>query len=167
MSTFVAVSTYTHSVTFVTESILRCLKDIVRDSGLDPGRLASQWTVLERGLSTWLGSQHLESVRLEVFDARTGAFVGGWEFAIAHSWRERGVSLWVDTEQIQYALRKQGLWPSSCDYRVVVTHKPGYVSVDGWQSTTLRSTDGFVRQSLGTAMDSSGLGAAASYFRKK
>ncbi len=34
MSTFVAVNTYTHSVTYVTDNILRSLQDIVRLSGL-------------------------------------------------------------------------------------------------------------------------------------
>jgi hypothetical protein len=41
MSTFVAVNTYTHSVTYVTDNILRSLQDIVRLSGLKHGKLYS------------------------------------------------------------------------------------------------------------------------------
>jgi Bacterial HORMA domain 2 len=166
MSTFVTTSTYTHSVTYVTGSILRCLQDIVRDCGLSPGKLAGQWTVLEEGLSTWLASQHLEAVRLEVFDSKTNGFVGGWELAIAYSWKEGGGTFWVDTEQIRYAILKQGFWPSDCDYDVIVSTKPGRPDVAGWTLRAFRSTDGFVRQSLGTTMDASGLSARASYFRK-
>ena len=34
--TNVAVNTYTHSVTYVADNILKSLKDIIRLSGLDP-----------------------------------------------------------------------------------------------------------------------------------
>jgi hypothetical protein len=166
MSTFVTVNTFAHSVTYVTGSILRCLQDIVRDSGLDPGKLADQWIVLERGISTWLQSQHLKTVTLEVFDSRTDGLVGRWDLTIGYSWREEG-SFWVDTDQIRYAIQKQGLWGFNCDYRVVVSTKGGRPDVEGWGATTLRSTEGFVRQSLGTTTDASGLGATASYYRKR
>ena len=56
MSTFVAVNTYTHSVTYVTGNILRSLQDIVRLSGLNPTQISEEWSVLERGISTWIDS---------------------------------------------------------------------------------------------------------------
>jgi hypothetical protein len=64
MSTFVAVNTYTHSVTYVTDNILRSLQDIVRLSGLDPAQIADDWTILERGINTWIESKHLETIVL-------------------------------------------------------------------------------------------------------
>ena len=167
MSTFVTTNTYTHSVTYVTDNILRCLQDIVRQSGLDPGKLADRWSALENGISTWLKSRHLESVTLEVFDSRTDGLVDRWDLSIAYSWTEGSGTFWVDTDQIRYAIQKQGLWPSLCDYRVVISTKAGYPDVAGWESTTFRSMDGFVRQSIGTTMDASGLGASASYYRRK
>ena len=42
--TSVAVNTYTHSVTYVADNILKSFKDIVRLSGLDPGKLVADWT---------------------------------------------------------------------------------------------------------------------------
>jgi hypothetical protein len=48
-----------------------------------------------------------------------------------------------------------------------VHNKTGRPDVAGWSSTAYRSTDGFVRQSLGTTLDASGLGASAVYYRKK
>ena len=62
MSTFVAVNTYTHSVTYVTENILRSLQDIVRMSGLDPNKISDDWETIERGIRTWLDSKHLERI---------------------------------------------------------------------------------------------------------
>jgi hypothetical protein len=48
MSTAVIVNTYTFSATYVTDNILRTLEDIVRDSGLDPSKIADERVVLTR-----------------------------------------------------------------------------------------------------------------------
>jgi hypothetical protein len=37
--------------------------------------------------------------------------------------------------------------------------------VDGWSSTTLRSTQNMVKQSLGSTIEHNGLGANTSYWR--
>ena len=166
MSTFVAVNTYTHSVTFVANNLLMCLQEIVRRSGLDPSKIAADWVVLERGLTKWLETQDLQSLTLEVFNPKTDDLVGRWDFSIQYSWSGTGGAFWVDTDQIQYAIRKQGVWPSSCAYKVLAQTRPGRPDVAGWSSTSYRSTEGFVRQSIGTTLDASGLGAAATYYRK-
>jgi hypothetical protein len=72
----------------------------------------------------------------------------------------------VNTEDIQYHIKKAGLWPAICDYRVVTITKPGRPDVTGWSRTNLRSTDGFIRQSIGTTVDAAVLGAGAAYWRK-
>lgn len=167
MSTFVSVNTYTHSLTYVTNNILMCLQDIVRESGLNPASIASDWKTLERGIAMWLETQHLETVSLEVFDPTSDSLVGRWDFAISYSWNGGSGSFWVDTDQIKYAIRKQGIWPSTCRYSIIVHNKPGRPDVVGWGPVSYRSTDGFVRQSIGLTMDASGLGAGATYYRRK
>jgi len=164
----VVVSSYsrTHSVTYVAENMLKSLKDIIRLSGLDPGKLVADWEVLSDGLRTWMASEHLERVVLEVFDPRTGALLGRWDIEVTYGWVGGDGQFWVDTDQIRSAVRKAGLWPSEADYRVVVQRKPGWARVDGWSDTTLRSTAGMVRQSLGGTIEHHGLGASASYWRK-
>ena len=167
MSTFVAVNTYTHSVTYVTDNILRSLQDIVRLSGLDPAQIADDWTVLERGISTWIESKHLETIVLEVHNPSTGVLIGRWDIDIAYEWSgDGGGRFWVDTEQIKIAIRKAGVWPGSSKYRIVCQSKNGRADVNGWSTTTLRSTVGMVKQSLGTSIEHSGLGAGTSYYRK-
>jgi Bacterial HORMA domain 2 len=168
MSTFVIVNTYTHSVTYVANNLLLCLQEIIKKSGLDPGKIAEEWVTLERGIATWLETEHLTSLRLEVFDPRTDDLVGRWDFTISYGWAGGSGSFWVDTAQIEYAIRKQGLWPASCNYEIIVTTKPGRLDVPGWTNLTYtRSTDGFVRQSIGTTLDAGGLGAATTYYRRK
>lgn len=100
-----------------------------------------------------------------MFDPRTDALIGRWDFDIYFGASGDG-DMWVNTDDIRYHIRKAGQWPSSCDYRVVVTTKPGRPHVGGWSGTTFRSTDGFVRQSLGTTIDGNGIGSGTAYWRK-
>lgn len=166
MSTAVHVNTRTHSVTYVTDMLLMSLKNVIRGSGLSPAKLADEWETLNRGIRAWLASKHLESVVLEVFDPRTGELVGRWDFDIVYGSVGEG-GFWVDPDEIKYHILKQGIWPGNCSYGVVVTTKPGREHVSGWSSCQLRSTDGFVRQSLGTAIGGNGyLRSTASYWRK-
>lgn len=164
MSTHVVVNTYTHSVTYVTDKMMMSLKDIIRQSGLSPEKFVSDWKTLHRGISTWLDSRDLERVILEVFNPKTDKLIGRWDFDIVYGYTGGG-DMWVDTDDIKYHIRKAGQWPSACDYRVVLTTKPGRPSVHGWSAATLRSTDGFVRQSLGTTIDGSGLKSGTAYWR--
>lgn len=166
MSTVVSVNTYTHSVTYVANNLLFCLQEIIKKSGLDPSKIAEDWEVLERGLSTWLGTKDLETVTLEVFDPRTNALVGRWDFTIGYSWSEGSGAFWLDADQVRYAILKQGILPSSCAYRVVTDTKAGRPDVEGWSTTSYLATAGFVRHSIGTTMDAAGLSASATYYRK-
>lgn len=50
--TAVAVYSYTHSVTYVADNILKSLKDIIRLSGLDPAKLVNSWDSNMRALRT-------------------------------------------------------------------------------------------------------------------
>jgi hypothetical protein len=166
MSTFVAVNTYTHSVTYVTDKMLLLLKEIIRCSGLSPEKLAADWTTLHRGIRTWLMTRDLEEVHLEVYNPETGGLIGRWDFEIYYGSTGDGGGMWCNPEDIKYAIRKAGLWPSECAYRIVLTNKPGRPDVEGWSGTTLRSTDGFVRQCIGTTIDGNGLSAGTAYWRK-
>ncbi|HVX13321.1 MAG TPA: hypothetical protein VHC22_19205 [Pirellulales bacterium] len=165
MSTFVVVNTYTHSVTFVTDKMLMSLKEIIRCSGLSPEKLVNSWNNLQRGISTWLNSRELQAVHLEVYNPDTNALIGRWDFDIYYGSSGDG-GMWVNTDDIRYHIRKAGQWPSACDYRIVLTTKPGTPDIDGWGSTAFRSTDGFVRQSLGTTIDGNGIKTGSAYWRK-
>lgn len=162
----VAVYSYTHSVTYVADNILKSLKNIIVLSGLDPQKLAGDWKVLLAGISRWIESQHLELVTLEVFDSATDELITRWDISVAYTWSADAGNFWTDTEQLRYAIKKAGLAPSQASYRVIVHNKAGKPSVDGWSNATFRSTDGLVRQSLGTTIEHSGLGANTSYWRK-
>jgi hypothetical protein len=161
----VAVYSYSHSVTYVSDNILKSFKDIIRQSGLDPSHLASQWEVLLRGISAWIESEHLEKVILEIYHPQSDLLLTRWDIDIVYTWSSSEGNFWTDTEQLKYAIRKCGVAPENAKYRLLVTNKPGAASVNGWSSTMLRSTQNLVKQSLGSTIEHNGLGANTSYWR--
>jgi hypothetical protein len=164
--TNVAVNTYTHSVTYVADNILKSLKDIIRLVGLDPTEFVGDWELHMRGVQTWLNTGDLETVKLEIYNPKTDALIFRWDIDIAYGWSGGDGSFWTDTEQLKYAIRKAGLVPSEARYRLLLQNKPGRQDVAGWSKASGRSTEGMVRQSLGTTVEHSGLGASTSYLRR-
>ncbi len=163
----VAVYSYSHSATYVADNILKSLKDIILHSGLDPAKLAQDRVALSNGIRTWLESGHLERVTLEIYHPTTDVLIFRWDIDVVYGWDASANSFWTDTEQLKYAIRKQGLAPSEALYRVSVHNKDGRPDVDGWSSCSLRSTDGMVRQSLGATVEHNGLTANTSYWRAR
>lgn len=163
--TVVAVNTYTYSVTYLADNILKSFKDIIRLSGLDPSRLVVDWEVNMRALKTWLGTQDLERVILEVFDPCTDALIVRWDIDIIYNWSGDG-SFWTDTEQLKYHIRKTGIAPADATYDILLKTKPGRPNVQGWGPGSYRATDGFVRHSVGSTIEHYGLGGSAAYWRK-
>lgn len=164
--TTVAINTYTHSVTYVADNILKSLKDIIRLSGLDPASFVGCWDLHLRGITTWMASGHLERIVLEIYNPKSDALLGRWDIEIAYGWTSGDGSFWTDTEQIRHAIRKAGMASSDAQYRLLVDRKPGWEAVEGWGFAQYRSTTGMVRQSLGTTVEHSGLGANSAYWRK-
>lgn len=163
----VAVYSYTQSVTYVADNMLKSLKDIIRLSGLDPSKLVGDWKVLLKGISRWIESGHLNTVTLEIFDPESDKLVGRWDIDVVYGWSEEAGNFWTDTDQLRYAIKKAGFAPSKADYRILVDNKEGRPDVDGWSSCSYRSTDGMVRQSLGATVEHSGLNGNTSYWRRR
>ena len=166
MST-VNVSVYSsaQTVVFVATKMLNHLQWIVRESGLSPAKLTREWDVLEDGISTWLGSRHLKEVYLEIYNPVTDALVKRWDLTVVYDWTGDG-TLRTDTEALRYHILKAGVVPSKCDYRIVVDNHPGAEKLLGWGMTSLLSTAGFSRHSIGTTIGASGLGSNTSYLAK-
>lgn len=163
----VSVNTYTHSVTYLADNMLKSVKDIIVLSGLDPSAFVGDWEFYKTGMRTWLQSGHLEKVILEVFDPTNDALIVRWDIEVAYNWSGSGDgSFWTDTDQLRYAIKKSGVPPSRARYRFLVIRKAGFANVAGWVSVQFRSTSGMIRQSLGTTVEHSGLGASTSYLRR-
>lgn len=163
--TQVVTYSYAHSVTYVTDNILKSFKDIIRLSELNPEKFSSNWALYHRGISGWLDSGHLEKAILEIYNPKTNCLILRWDIEVRQSWNGGDGNFWTDTEQLKFHIRKAGVAPAHAIYDLLLSVKPGAPDVDGWGSGSLRSTAGMVRQSLGTTIEHSGLGASAAYWR--
>jgi hypothetical protein len=162
MSTSTFTVSYTHTVTYVTAKMLLLLKEIIREIGLDPSKLTSDWACYETAISTWLASHHLQRVTLEVYDPTNDNLVTRWDLDVEYAAAGDG-TLWVDTAAIRYQILKAGLVPSSCKYQIKLT-SPGGREVSGWGAVPFRSTQGFNRYSIGTTIGGNGISTQAAYW---
>jgi hypothetical protein len=168
-STAVHVNTTTYAATHVATNMLGRIRSIVKGSGLNPDLLRDQWPTLERGIETWLTSCHLKTVTLEVFDPgkRPSDFAGRFDFSIDYGYYPGGDGdLWLDPDTVAHAIRKNGTYAARCQYRIVIDCAPGYPPIPGWAATTYRSTEGFTRHTVGTALGGGNIGAGLSYYTR-
>jgi hypothetical protein len=171
VTTAVRVNTAVYATTHVATNMLRSVRQIVREAGLDPARLRDSWAVLENGVATWLRSGDLRRLVLEVYDPTRragGDLVGRFDFVIDYGYYADGDGdLWLDPDTVSYAVRKNGSYPSRCDYRVVADTAPGRPDVPGWSQTQFRSTAGFTRHTVGAAVGGGSLGASLAYYTRR
>jgi len=169
MSTTVAVNTYAHTATYIAGKILLTLKEIVRESGLDPAQLGTSWKSLEEAAAFYLRAQQLRSLTLEVYPASLPASLAGrWDLELTYSTGggDDG-SFGTDTTLIRYSIAKAGLQPQNCGYRFVMSVAPGSPDFPGWGPTKFLSTDNFTRYSVGSQIGAPGAKVEAVYWVKK
>lgn len=165
MSTAVRVNTYAHSVTYVTDQLLNSLRRIIILAGLNTENLLEEWDVLSRGIRTWLNSKHMKTLVLEVYNPTTGKLVTRWDINIDYTLSpEDDGEFWTDTDALAHSIKKCGVIPSSCKYKVIVSNKDGRPDVDGWSPCEYRSTAGLTRRCVGTTIDAGTVGASTSYW---
>lgn len=164
MNTSTFAFTHTYVVTYVTDKLMQSLLKIIRWSGLNPIKLTADWQDLSNAIKTWITSGHFEAAVLEIFDSRNpDNLIGRWDLNLAYDFDE--AEMWTDIGAIKYAIAKAGLYSANCDYRIVISNKPGRPDVPGWCPTTFRSTEGLSKFSIGTTIGAGSLGGSASYWR--
>ena len=167
MSTIVSVNTQSHSVTFLSDNILKSIKQLILLVGLDPSHFISDWNLLDRGIKTWITSGHLESATIEIYSKINNQLIFRWDFEINYSYGSGDDGeFWVDLNPIKNAIYKAGISAGSCQYDILLRNKPGKPDVVGFIPCDYRSTEGFVRQSVGTTIGTNYHGSQSNYWRK-
>jgi hypothetical protein len=166
-STMVRVNANTYTTTHVASNILRSIKQLVQGCGLDPTQLANQYPTLQRGISTWLESGHLQAVVLEIYNSVTDKLEGRFDFTILRTYGDDDDGgFWLDTDEVRFTIRKAGLNVVNCGYRVVCDCADGEPPVPGWSDTTLRSTEGFTTHAVGTGITAGSVGVGLAYYKR-
>jgi len=99
------------------------------------------------------------------YKASNDSLILRWDIDVVYDTADGDGEMWVDTDDLYYAIRKAGVAPRNCSYEVILQTQNGRPDVPGWSSCDFRSTDGMSRHSIGTmANASNGLGARAAYW---
>lgn len=155
----------THSIRFMADNLLNLLRDLIRENGLSPDKLAGDRDDLVRAITAWLTSGHLEKVVIEFY--RPGAQVADarWDFPVAYTGSGVEDDMWRDKNYLRQLIAKAKRPASDCSYRVVLFHSPGARHVDGFSSCTMRGTGTLVARQAGTTIATGHLTAGAIYWR--
>lgn len=157
--------TRTHSVTYVTDNMLRSMLRIIRSSGLAPENYLGQWDSLSDAVVIWLEDGHLTGMILEVCDPAGNRLIRRFDIKIHYDENTGDGTFWTDVDQLERAVQNAGVAPQRATYRIVLMTLPGRRPVHGWSRTTLRSTKGMVCQSLGVSIAGNGINASTEYWR--
>jgi hypothetical protein len=108
-------------------------------------------------------------VTLEVYHParRADDLAGRFDFTLDYGYYPGGDGdLWLDPDTVAYTIAKNGAFPARCEYRIIAETAPGRPDVTGWAATDYRSTAGFTRHAVGTAIGGGSLGAALAYYTR-
>ena len=161
----VVTYSYTHSVTYVTDNMLRSMKGIIIASGLNPDKFMNLWGVVSRGVETWLRDGDLTMMTLEIYNPNDNRLIRRWDIDVCYSDSGGDGSFWFDPDQISRTIIKSGIPPRDVRYDILISTRPGSRVIDGWYSVPNRPTDHLTRQNLGRTIEANGLGARMSVWR--
>jgi hypothetical protein len=145
MSTAVGTHTNTRVRTAVhlTDAIIGTFQNIVASLGLAPDYVQTRWDTIERGLTTWITEGSLDEVSFEFGPQAHPDAV----FVVPLSYTVSGdgdVSFVTNQARLARLMAKVESVPPGTSYRMVVSHKGSYASVDGWKDTTAADTSALV-----------------------
>lgn len=178
-------TTWTQTANFVVSSTVGFLFDYAQARGLGTDKISSKREKLESALYTYLNTRHLRKVSIEVYeegasksDEAIERFDLSYEVKDPDSLSDSEVQRLQDKDFNQYReevmeqLQELESLPDNVDYRILIwcapenNHGQKKPDVDGWSSTTARSTDHLQKKDLGDAVNTGAVNADASlWFR--
>jgi hypothetical protein len=155
----------TQTAIFVSDKMRNFLKLLVNRYGLNPEGVLDAWKEwVDRAVRWYLESGELIGIIIEFWQPGSDKAAARWDFPMRYD--GNGVDeMWVDRVFFEEALAKATAPPAGCNYRIVLTTKPGTPDIAGVSSTNLRSTSGLTSREAGTVIATPDLMASARYYR--
>jgi hypothetical protein len=164
-STYSQVFSQTHSIVFLSDNLRNTLREVIREYGLSPEKLMQDWDTIERGIKTWLSSQHLKTVTVEFFKSGSSVALAKWEFPVVYTGSGVDDDMWLDKNYLRQLIAKSARPSSDCSYRIVLSNHPGAATVSGFVDTDFLSTGQLAARHSGTVIATGHMTAGATYWR--
>lgn len=158
--------TYAYSVAYVTDNMLKSMKQVVTAIGLDPNKFLNLWETYSQGIEMWLADGDMKSMTLEVYNPIANTLIRRWDMDVRYSDLDGdGSFFWSDTDRIARAIEDAGVSPIDAEYGILVGVRQGSRVINNWRSVQERSIDHMIRQGLGKNSETNGLGTNLSYLQ--
>ena len=157
--------TRTHSIVFLSDNMRNTLREVIRENGLDPCYMMQEWSIIERGIQTWLESGHLNKIVIEFYNPKNYVLSARWDFPIRYIGSGVEDDMWLDKKYLRQLIAKSARPSSDCLYRILLFNDLGYPSVEGFTSCTSLSTNGLGVRAAGTVIATGHMTAEAQYWR--
>lgn len=174
-------TTWTQTTNFVVTSTVGFLFDYAQARGLGTDRISNKREELESALYTYINTRHLRKVSIEVYeqgasksDEAIERFDLTYEVKDPDDLSDSDIQRLQDKDFNQYRkdvmeqLQELDTLPQNVDYRILIWCAPENdlgqpkPDVEGWSSTTARSTDQLEKKDLGDAVNTGPINADAS-----
>ena len=158
--------TYAYSVAYVTDNMLKSMKQVVSAIGLYPNKFLNLWETYSQGIEMWLADGDMRSMTLEVYNPIANTLIRRLDMDVRYSDLDGdGSFFWSDIDQIARAIEDAGVSPIDAEYGILVGIRHGSRVINNWRSVQERSIDHMVRQGLGKNSEAIGLGTNLSYLQ--
>jgi hypothetical protein len=166
-NTYAYAYSYSHNVTFVADNMRNALRDVIRESFLDPSNLMAEWDRwISRGIRAWLESGHLREIHIEFYVPGAKSITTRWDFPISYDGSGVDDDMWLDKTYLRQLIAKAPKPMSNCIYRVLLSHAPNPPAVSGMASTSFLDTGILSPRHGGTVVATGRITASAGYWGK-
>lgn len=159
------VFTKSQSVIFFSDSMRIALRELIRENGLDPDKLMQEWSTIQRGVRTWLGTGHLNKVVVEFYRPLSSEAAARWDFPVSYSGSGVEDDMWLDKDYLRKLIAKAARPTKDCTYRIVLCTDPGAEDVSGFSSCSFLSTGQLSARQAGTVIATGHMTAGVTYWR--
>ena len=164
-STYAITYTRTHTATFASDNIRNVLREIVRESGLDPTHLVDDWQILGKAAKTWLESGHLCEVVIEFYMLGTDQALARWDLPISYDGSGDDSDMWFSKNHLLRTIAKASKPPANAIYRVILRVNPNAPYVDGMLDAELRSVGNMICRNAGISISTPDIMTGLRYWR--
>jgi hypothetical protein len=146
--TSVYTFTFTQTATYLADTILGSVADIVAALGLKPVRTTERSKLDHAAVQKWIEEKSLRTLSLE-FSNSSGDAVEIFEFGVTYGTSGTADFYSDQASLARYRVKLKTL-PSGSTWRMVCYHHGSHTEMPGWSPTTGASTAGMRSTTFGT-----------------
>lgn len=154
----------TNSIIFMGDSVRGALRDVIRELGLNPIHLMTEWqSWVGSAVKLWMESGHLTDVHVEFFKPGATAIVTRWDLSVAYMGLGSDGDMWIDKVYLRQLIAKCPRPTAECLYRILLSALRGRPDA-GTTNASFKSTGSLIPRTAGTIIATGHIITTATYW---